>query len=150
LAARFVRGAVPKEEWTHAAHLTVGAWHVRQFGPVAAIDRLRTGIRALNDRHGTQNGPDSGYHETVTIAYVRLIDQYLLACDAGLPFESCVAGLLAGSFAERALLLRFWSRARLMSTVARALWTPPDLAPLILPPDVAPRGFTSLPPTTTR
>ena len=55
-----------------------------------------------------------------------------------MPFESCVAALVAGPFAERALLLRFWSRARLMSVAARATWTPPDLAPLVLPRDVAP------------
>lgn len=134
LAARFERAAIPREEWTHAAHLTIGVWHVHRFGPEGAIERLRRGIRALNDRHGTANTESSGYHETITIAYVRLIDLFLSAGDAGAPLERRVEQLLASPLADRAHLLQFWSRERLMSPAARAAWTPPDLSPLALRP----------------
>ena len=33
LAARFAALTLAKEEWTHAAHLTVGAWYVHRHGP---------------------------------------------------------------------------------------------------------------------
>jgi len=55
LASRFAAGSIPRAEWTHAAHIVVGAWHVQRFGPEEALERLRSGIRRLNDFHGTEN-----------------------------------------------------------------------------------------------
>jgi hypothetical protein len=138
LVERFSLQEIPRDEWTHSAHLAVGAWHVNQFGPEQAIARLRTGIRLLNDRHGTINSPNSGYHETITIAYARLIDQFLAACDPATPLGDRVELLLSGPFAERSFLLRFWSREVLMSPAARFAWTPPDIVPLVLPADAMP------------
>src|SRR5690606_29734789 len=77
LVARFLPGTLPGEEWTHEAHLAVGLWHVHRYGAEEAIDRLRAGITALNARHGTPNTETRGYHETITVAYVRLLDQFL-------------------------------------------------------------------------
>jgi hypothetical protein len=133
LAARFALGTIPRAEWTHAAHLSIGAWHVDRFGPEEAIRRLRVGIRALNDRHGTANTDKSGYHETITVAYVRLIDQFLAVCAPSERIDARVDRLPRGPLGDRALLFAFWSRDVLMSPAARAAWTPPDLAPLVLP-----------------
>jgi hypothetical protein len=133
LVARFLDGTVPREEWTHAAHLAVGAWYVHRFGPEEAIARLRSGIRALNDRHGTPNTDTSGYHESITVAYVRLIDRFLSTGELSDSLESRLPDLLRGPLADRAFLFRFWSREVLMSPSARASWTPPNLSPLDLP-----------------
>ena len=130
LAARFSSRAIPKAEWTHLAHLAVGAWHVHHFGPEGALGRLRAGIRALNDSHGTPNTDSSGYHETITVAYVRLIDGFLSAFAADVALEDRVRALVGGPLADRAVLLRFWSKELLLSPRARRAWVPPDLAPL--------------------
>ena len=79
IAARFEAAAIAKTEWTHEAHLIMGAWHVARFGPAQALERLRARIRALNDAHGTVNSDTGGYHETITRAYVRLIAAFLSA-----------------------------------------------------------------------
>ena len=79
LAARFAAAAIPATEWTHETHLTMGAWHVARFGPDAALERLRAGIRALNAAHGTIDSDTRGYHETITRAYVRLLAAFLRA-----------------------------------------------------------------------
>ena len=55
LAARFTALTLPKEAWTHAAHLTVGTWHVDRYGAADALPRLRAGIRRLNESHGNEN-----------------------------------------------------------------------------------------------
>ena len=68
VAARFAALTLPKHEWTHAAHLTVGVWHVDRYGAADALTRLRAGIRRLNESHGNVNTPASGYHETITAA----------------------------------------------------------------------------------
>ena len=135
LAARFTALTLPKEEWTHAAHLTVGAWHVDRHGPVEALTRLRDGIRRLNESHGNVNTTTDGYHETITAAYVMLLAAYLEACPPGLPLDACVERLLASPLAARDMLFTFYSRERLQSVEARARWVEPDLAPLRL--DVA-------------
>jgi hypothetical protein len=135
LARRFLARTIPHDEWTHLAHLTVGAWHVQRYGPDEALARLRVGIRALNDAHGTPNTATSGYHETVTRAYVRLLAEFLAACPIAMPLAERVARLQAGPLAARDVLLKFYSRERLMSSSARAEWVEPDVAPLRLSED---------------
>ena len=132
LASRFTALTLPKEEWTHAAHLTVGLWHVDRYGAAEALARLRDGIRRLNESHGNVNTPTSGYHETITAAYVTLLAAYLDACPPGLPLAVRVQRLLAGPLAARDMLFTFYSRERLMSVDARAQWVEPDLGPLRL------------------
>ena len=132
LATRFTALTLPKDEWTHTAHLTVGAWHVDAYGAGDALTRLRAGIRRLNESHGNVNTPTSGYHETITAAYVTLLAAYLDACPPGLPLAARVDRLLASPLAERDMLSTFYSREQLMSTDARARWVEPDLAPLRL------------------
>ena len=124
---------LPHEAWTHLAHLRVGAWHVHHLGAETALATLRAGIRRLNDSHGTVNSAQSGYHETITTAYVRLIDVFLATFDAAVPFDERLAALLASPLSDRSILLRYWSRERLMSPEARTAWLAPDLAPLAFP-----------------
>ena len=59
------RGVLPKSEWTHAAHITVGTCYVLRYG-ATALDRIREGILRYNAAVGTANTDSSGYHETLT------------------------------------------------------------------------------------
>jgi hypothetical protein len=134
-ADAFLAGTLPRAQWTHEAHLRIGAWHVHRFGTALALPRLRESIRRLNLAHGGANTATAGYHETITAAYVWLIADFLAGLDANRPLADHVERLLASPLAEKNTLLRFWSRGVLMSTQARADWVPPDLAPLPLPTD---------------
>jgi hypothetical protein len=130
LVAAFRARTLTHAEWTHAAHLAVGAWHVHQLGAAGALERLRAAIPRLNERHGTPNSPTSGYHETITAAFVRLLDEGLATFAPGVPLERRIEVLLAGPLGASRVLLAFWSRERLMSPHARAEWVPPDLREL--------------------
>jgi hypothetical protein len=132
LAAAFRARTLPRDEWTHAAHLRVGAWHVHHHGAGEALELLRARIRRLNEYHGTANTATGGYHETITAAYVRLIEEFLAAFARDVPLEARVDALLAGAIGERSALLRFWSKEVLGSPRARAAWVDPDLRPLAL------------------
>jgi hypothetical protein len=134
LVEAFLAGTLPKAEWTHEAHLRVGAWHVHHHGAEGALPLLRERIRRLNHEHGTVNSATSGYHETITAAYARLIADFLAAADPADELEARVAALIVSPLGYRAALFRFWSRERLLSPAARAAWLPPDLAPLRWPP----------------
>lgn len=81
----------------------------------------------------------SGYHKTITVAYVRIIDEFLAAFEPTTPLAQRVDRLTDGPVSEKSFLLRFWSRDLLMSPAARLAWVAPDLAALALPRDARPR-----------
>jgi hypothetical protein len=130
LGPRFEACAIPAKSWTHAAHLSVGLWHVERYGRDEALVRLRTGIRRLNVSHGGVNSATHGYHETITAAYVELLAQFLESREDGESAGEAVARL-SGPLAARDVLLAFYSREQLMSVEARATWVEP-VAPLDL------------------
>lgn len=129
LVRRFADCTLSKPEWTHAAHLSVGLWHVCRYGRDEALVRLRAGITRLNESHGTVNSATSGYHETVTRAYVQLLSAFAARHGNATAAQRATA-LLADPVADRKALLRFYSRPRLESSEARLDWVEPDLAPL--------------------
>jgi hypothetical protein len=130
LAERFGAAAIPAAEWTHATHLRVGGILVHRHGREAALARLRTGIRRLNQAHGTENSNTRGYHETITAAYVWFIAQFLASCPREMEIEDRVEELVMSTVGQPDFLLCFWSQDLLMSERARAEWVAPDLAPL--------------------
>jgi hypothetical protein len=134
LARRFMERMLSKSEWTHEAHLAVGLWHVREFGAAKALERLRFGIRTLNESHGTANTSDGGYHETITRAYVELLIEFLNRYPAQRSLDEIFAELLASPLAHRDALLAFYSRECLYSAAARLEWAEPDLRyfPLVM------------------
>jgi hypothetical protein len=125
---RFLNRTLPQSEWTHAAHLSVGAWHVHRFGVEEAVNRLRQAIRALNESHGTANTDSGGYHETITRAYALLIAEFLSGQREG-TLAQRVGALLASPLAHKNALLEYYSKERLMSVAARGEWSGPDLKP---------------------
>ena len=129
-AGRFLAGTIPFEEWTHQAHLAVGAWHVSRYGVEEALPHLRVGIQCLNEKHGTPNSLTRGYHETITCAYVKLLAEFLESCPPRMPLQEQVVRLLEGPVADKNLLLKFYSRETLMSARAKSEWVEPDIEPL--------------------
>src|SRR4051812_23096020 len=73
--AAFEGGRLPKTEWTHAAHLLTGACYVHTLGREAALDKMRECVRRHNEAVGTLNSDTSGYHETITVMWIRLLDR---------------------------------------------------------------------------
>jgi hypothetical protein len=132
LVRRFRSCTLTYEEWTHHAHLAVGAWYVAHLGGKAALVSLRSEIRRLNDAHGTPNSETRGYHETITRAYVVLIEQFLTQRAPSEALCTSVGELLASPLATRNFLEAFWSRELLLSSTARLGWVEPDRAALVL------------------
>ncbi len=129
LVAAFEKRTLPKAEWTHGAHLTMGYWYAAHFSPEDALDRVRTGILRLNEAHGVVTTPTSGYHETITRAYMRLLEAQLAEDRDGGEWHERVNRALE-RLGGRDLLLGYYTRERLMSPAARAGWVEPDLKEL--------------------
>ena len=121
--------SLPRARWTHAAHLTVALWHLLQYDWPEAVARVRAGIKAYNAAHGIAQTPTGGYHETLTIFWLRAVRSFLE--EERNEGRSLVA--LANDLAARAdsqLPLRHYTRERLFSPEARAGWVEPDLRPI--------------------
>lgn len=129
LVAAFDSATVPASEWTHQAHLVVATWHVYHLGAAAALNVMRTGIIRLNGAHGTPNSDTRGYHETITCAYITLIDDVLAASRARSVLEA-IEAVLSSPLEAPGVLSAYYSRERLLSVEARRAWVPPDLRPL--------------------
>jgi hypothetical protein len=131
LVAAFVARTLPKPAWTHVAHLRVGLWHVRRLGETRAVAALRERIRAYNEAVGTANTDSSGYHETLTVFYVRLIADFLEPTTAATDgADEDLEARLIEYCGARDLPLEYYSRDRLLSVEARREWVPPDLKPI--------------------
>ena len=81
--AAFEAGTLPKERWTHGAHLLTGACYVHGLGQAAAIAKMRECVRRYNEAVGGKNTETSGYHETITVAWIKLLDGLLREVRSG-------------------------------------------------------------------
>lgn len=121
----FVAATVPEAEWTHAAHLRVGWMFLGKHSLDEAHVLMRVGIIRLNASHGLVETSERGYHETLTRAWLSLVQ----ACRRDVDAADSLAFLAACSdrLAKDAPL-RHYSRERLMSVEARARFVEPDRA----------------------
>jgi hypothetical protein len=124
----FEHGTLPREEWTHEAHLLMALWYALHLPQAEVLPHIRTGIRSYNEAVGTANTTTSGYHETLTVFYTQAVTHFLKECDMKLLPETLATTLLASEIADRAYPLRFYSKERLFSPEARATWVQADNA----------------------
>ena len=119
---------LPKCEWTHAAHFAAAMWVLTRENLVAERD-LPAVIRGYNEATGTRNTDSSGYHETITLASIRVARAYL-AKRSHAGRAEVLRELLASPFGRSDWLLAYYSRDHLFSVEARRRWVEPDLSPL--------------------
>lgn len=126
---RIARGLIdrtlPKCDWTHAAHFAAALWLLRDREDAAFRD-MPPLIRAYNESTGVANTDTGGYHETITIASLRLARAWLTE-RSGAPLYAALAELLASSHGRSDWLLTYWSKERLFSVAARRSWVDADL-----------------------
>jgi hypothetical protein len=97
-----------------------------------AADRIRTRIRSFNAAHGVLDLPESGYHETMTIAWLRLVEAVLQEYG---PEETADAFYEAHpELSQKKILRLFYSKGLFMSPRAKTEFVEPDLAPLTRSP----------------
>lgn len=129
---RFEDHSLPKEEWTHRAHLKVAYLYLIQFSFAEALERLRAGIQAYNAAQGIQDTPTGGYHETMTQIWLQLVSTALRQFG---PADTADAFFDAQTqLCDKRTPLLFYSRDLLMSPEAKRSFVAPDLAPLPRPP----------------
>lgn len=78
---QFEACAFPFDRWHHDAHIKIAYLYLRRHPLEEAINKMRNGIKAYNAANKVEEGPDRGYHETMTQAWVRLV--HLALCEYG-------------------------------------------------------------------
>ena len=121
---------LPREEWTHEAHLAATTWLVLKRPEVDLDAELPGLIRRYNESVGGVNSDSEGYHDTITRAYLRGIRLFLEEADIGRPIHELVNELLMAPMGRRDWPMRFYSRDRLFSVEARRAFAAPDVAAL--------------------
>jgi hypothetical protein len=127
--AAFEDGTLPKTRWTHGAHLLTGACYVHALGETAAADRMRMCVVRYNVAVGGENTETGGYHETITVAWIKLLARLLR--ESG-PMERVHFTRLAVKrfVQERDIFSRYYDFDVVASKEARREWVPPTLLSL--------------------
>jgi hypothetical protein len=121
--------ALPREAWTHEAHLGACLWLLTERPDVDVDAEIATIIRRFNESVGGVNDDHGGYHDSITRAYVAGVRLFLSeTAETGLAAR--VNALLRSAMGGRDWPLRFYSRELLFSVPARRAFVEPDLAPL--------------------
>jgi hypothetical protein len=101
--------------------------YLRQHPFAEALEKVRANIKRYNAATNTPEALERGYHETMTVAWLRLV--HFTLCENG-PADS------ADEFLEREAqllnkkaLLLYYSHGHLISWRAKAEFVEPDLAP---------------------
>jgi len=123
------RGDLPKNAWTHAAHVAVTGYYAFDRSPEATFEEMKRGIFHFNACTGVVNGPDSGYHETLTQFWSKTIARSIH--DAKPESRHHAATCAVRLFGEdRDLAGLYYSFDVVRDRRARKEWRSPDQEPL--------------------
>lgn len=130
IADGLCRCSLPRDRWTHAAHFAAAVWLLRDEHKFDWRRQMPTIIRAYNESVGKQNTDQSGYHETITFASMRMTELFLTDLPNGVPTFAVVNQLLGTSLGRKDWVLSYWTSDLLFDVAARRNWVEPNLAPL--------------------
>jgi len=121
--------ALPREAWTHEAHLAACLWLLTERPDIDVDAEIAGLICRFNESLGGVNDDHNGYHDSITRAFVTGVRLFLSrTAETGL--SARVNALLLSDAGQRDWPLRFFSPERLFSVEARRGFIEPDLAPL--------------------
>lgn len=124
----FEHGTLPVAEWHHRAHVKVAYLYLRGLPFDEALAKARTNIQRYNAATNTPETLERGYHETMTVAWMRLVEFTLAEYGAAGSAEEFLAA--QEHLTNRKALRFFYTRERLVSWQAKAEFVEPDLTPL--------------------
>ncbi len=125
---QFESCAFPFDQWHHRAHVKLAYLYLIRFGFAGASRKLREGIRAYNAANQIPDEPTRGYHETLTIFWLRIIEMTVQeygqreTADAFFEFHP--------QLSQKKINRLFYSSDLFMSSRAKKEFVEPDLTSL--------------------
>ena len=118
LLAAFEATTLPLAAFDHRAHVRVGYLYLQRYGLGAAIERFGRALRAF----AAANGRDGLYHETITVAFLALINERI-AESGSKSWEDFAA--TNGDLMNRNSLAQFYAPEELAAPEARRVFRLP-------------------------
>jgi len=125
-----VARTLPREEWTHEAHLAATTYLLLRRPDIDLDAELPGLIRRYNESVGGVNSDSAGYHETITRVFLHGVRLFLSGSDVAEPLYALINELLLSPIGRRDWPLGFYSPARLFSVEARKHFIAPDIGAL--------------------
>lgn len=117
--AAFEACAIPKADWTHEAHVRMAWLYLTRLPFEEARERVCAGIQRYNASLG-----GTGYHDTITVACVRLIAARMRGGEPYPAFRDRCPELFDRTLA---VLRRHYTAERLRSPAAKEAFIESDL-----------------------
>jgi hypothetical protein len=124
--AAFEEGTLSRSQWHHRTHLAVAFWYLSHLEEPEARLRICQGIRHYNNCQGIPNTPESGYHETLTLFWIRVVKRFLDVPRPGQPRVELFNRLIERYGNRKDLWRDHYSFDLLKSAEARRTWVEPD------------------------
>ncbi len=119
---------IAADQWRHRDHIRIAYLYLLAGSFDQAAQQLRTGIQALNASHGLVETLTRGYHETTTIAWLRLVQTVLEEFGPAADGDAfCDAH---PELSQSKILRLFYTKDAILSPRAKAEFVEPDLTPL--------------------
>jgi hypothetical protein len=125
LIRKFASCDLPYEAWCHRLHVRLAFLFLQTHPFEEALRRFRAGLRAYNVAHHVPDGLTTGYHETLTVAWLRLIASRMPGMSGA--FDSDAFCEANPDLLDKSTLRRFYSRERIVSWKAKYYFVRPDL-----------------------
>jgi transketolase len=125
--AQFEATTWPYALWRHRQHIKVAYIYLRRYPLEVAQQRVRERIKAYNASKNLPDGLTTGYHDTMTQAWMHLV--YFTLCEYG-PAENADAFFdQHPQFWGKKALRFFYTKERFVTMEAKTAFVPPDLTP---------------------
>ena len=108
----------------HRDHIRLAWIYLHRYGEQEARKQIAAAIRKFAAHHGKSDK----YHETITVAWLRLVANATARLTPEASFDNLTAA--APDLLDKRSIERFYSAAALASDAARTSWVQPDLQPL--------------------
>jgi hypothetical protein len=128
LLRQFEDCTFPFDQWVHRAHLKVAYLYLVRHPFEIAVEKMRSGIRAYNLVHQVPDEPTRGFHETMTVAWLKILHATVELYGFADSADEFVDG--QPQLWEKKNLRLFYSRELIMSPRAKQEFVEPDLTPL--------------------
>jgi hypothetical protein len=125
--AQFEACSLPEDQFHHADHLHAAWIYLTRFGATEAMARFSTALRS----YARSLGKADRYHETITWAYLLLLNERIHRSQPGLPWEQFAAEHVDLFDWKDSILLRYYRPETLSSVLARQVFLMPDRLALV-------------------
>lgn len=124
LLTAFESQSISNDDWSHTYHVRIGFIYLSSHEFDKALELVKSGIKKLNKANQVPESQFRGFHETLTVGWLKLIDSQMRKSK----FNSSIH--LLEKFHEllnSRLLSEYYSPDRLMSLEAKESYIEPDL-----------------------